>query len=121
MPGALTARLAATARPAGDLASIDDSTAAIRMFNPVAHAASPLAPPLRHDSGDADVTGSVILGPESEGHAGYVHGGTIALLFDDALARVSAPVNRPHFVEQGGLRTCSITRIHPDARHWSEV
>ncbi len=30
------------------------------------------------------------------------------------LARISAPVNRPHFVEQGWLRTCSNTRIHPD-------
>ncbi len=40
---------------------------------------------------------------------------------EPALARVSAPVNRPHFVAQGWLRTCSIARIHPDNRHWSEV
>ena len=33
------------------------------------------------------------------------------------LARVSAPVNRPDCVERGWLRTCSITRIHPDNRH----
>jgi hypothetical protein len=31
-----------------------------------------------------------------------------------SLTRVSAPVNRPHSVEQGWLRTCSITRIHTD-------
>ena len=37
------------------------------------------------------------------------------------LARVSAPVNRPHSVEQGWLRTCGITRIHPDKRHWCEA
>jgi hypothetical protein len=30
------------------------------------------------------------------------------------LTRVSAPVNRPHSVEQGWLRTCTITRIRPD-------
>jgi acyl-coenzyme A thioesterase PaaI-like protein len=82
---ALTARLAATARPADRLSSIDDLSAGIRMYNPVNGEASPFAPPLRFDDDPAQVSGRVVLGPGFEGHAGYAHGGATAMLFDDVL------------------------------------
>jgi acyl-coenzyme A thioesterase PaaI-like protein len=82
---ALAARLAAAARPAGELASIDDLAAGVRMYNPVRGEASPFAPPLRYDDDQEQVSGHVVIGPGFEGHPGYAHGGATAMLFDDAL------------------------------------
>jgi hypothetical protein len=54
----------------------------------------------------ADVQGEIKI---REGAVGFSEVVGVA----DQLARVSAPVNRPHSVEQGWSRTCGITRMHP--------
>jgi len=100
----LAARLTATARPADGLASIDDLAAGIRMFNPANGEASPFAPPVRYDTSAAEVTGRVILGPGFEGHTGYVHGGTTALLFDDALGAAASRQIWPTVTSQLAVR-----------------
>jgi len=58
-----------------------------------------------------------VVNPDKLRHLGRVS----ELARELPLARVSAPVNRPHSVEQGWLRTCSITRVHPDKRYCSRV
>jgi acyl-coenzyme A thioesterase PaaI-like protein len=53
--------------------------------SPVVGQVSPLAPPLAHESRDGRLHAHGVLGRAYEGPPGYVHGGWIALIFDEVL------------------------------------
>ncbi|MFC8662207.1 PaaI family thioesterase [Streptomyces sp. NPDC057199] len=86
----LADRLGAVTRPPDRLASVDDLTTGVRMFNPVSGPASPLAPPMRFALTAECTVGEVTLGPAHEGHVGFAHGGVIALLLDEALGTAAS-------------------------------
>jgi acyl-coenzyme A thioesterase PaaI-like protein len=82
---AVTARLAATQRPATQLPVLDDPLVFRRVYNPVSGVGSALAPPVRIRPVDGGVVGEALLGPAYEGPPGYVHGGMSSLLMDQLL------------------------------------
>ncbi|MGR6966240.1 PaaI family thioesterase [Geodermatophilus sp. URMC 61] len=82
---AVTARLAATQRPATQLPVLDDPLVFRRVYNPVSGVGSALAPPVRIRRVEGGVVGEALLGPAYEGPPGYVHGGMSSLLMDQLL------------------------------------
>jgi acyl-coenzyme A thioesterase PaaI-like protein len=73
----------------------DDLLAGIRMFNPVTGTGSGLAPPLRIDLVDGEVTGRCTLGLAFEGPPTYAHGGVSALLLDQMLGYATSATGHP--------------------------
>jgi acyl-coenzyme A thioesterase PaaI-like protein len=81
----VTARLAASQRPATQLPSLDDPVSFRRVYSPVTGVGSPLAPPLVIRAVDGGVAAEATLGLRYEGPPGFVHGGVSALLMDQML------------------------------------
>lgn len=82
---AVTARLAASQRPATQLPSLDDPVTFRRVYSPVTGVGSPLAPPVVIRAVDGGVEAEVTLGLRYEGPPGFVHGGVSGLLMDQML------------------------------------
>jgi acyl-coenzyme A thioesterase PaaI-like protein len=57
--------------------------------SPVIGATNPISPPLTFDVVGSRIVGDVTFGPAYEGPPGYVHGGVIALVFDEVLGMVN--------------------------------
>jgi acyl-CoA thioesterase FadM len=93
---AVTDRLSARRRTRDELASVDDLTAGIRIFNPVSGAGSPVAPPMRIEETPDGAVGYATLGLVHEGHWMYAHGGVTAALVDQlfghAAGRRASPI-----------------------------
>jgi hypothetical protein len=81
----ITARLAASLRPANQLPALDDPVAFRRVYNPVSGVGSAMAPPLELRRADDCVVGETGLGLAYEGPPGYLHGGMSGLLMDQVL------------------------------------
>ena len=81
----VTARVAASRRPATQLPSLDDPVTFRRVYNPVTGVGSPLAPPLVIRAADGGVVAEATLGLRYEGPPGFVHGGVSGLLMDQML------------------------------------
>lgn len=77
--------LSTSRRSRAELASVDDLSGGIRMFNPISGAAGPLAPPLVIEDTAEGAVGRATLGVAYEGHFMYAHGGVTAMLLDQTL------------------------------------
>ncbi|MER5327165.1 PaaI family thioesterase [Streptosporangium roseum] len=82
----LTALLTVRPRGRAELPDVDVFPGGIRRYSPVTGAGSPLAPPMRMESGpDGSMVGTCTLGVAHEGPPGYGHGGVSALLLDEVM------------------------------------
>jgi acyl-coenzyme A thioesterase PaaI-like protein len=90
----VTARLAASQRPATQLPALDDPVTFRRVYNPVTGVGSPLAPPLAVRAADGGVVAEATLGLRYEGPPGFVHGGVSALLMDQMLGAATVAAGR---------------------------
>jgi acyl-coenzyme A thioesterase PaaI-like protein len=81
----LTARLAATRRPAGQLSPLDDLARFRRVYSPVSGVGSALAPPLALREAEGGVVAEATFGLAYEGPPGFLHGGMTGLVMDQVL------------------------------------
>jgi uncharacterized protein (TIGR00369 family) len=83
----LAARLREQCRELHEVASVDDPEIGERWYSPVSGPGNPVAPPMIVEAADGRSTGRVTLGKRHEGPPGLVHGGVVAALLDQVLAR----------------------------------
>lgn len=101
---AIAAELAAAADNPGavmvDDPLVNETVFANRDISPASSAQNPLAPPLELTY-DGDVAvGRAVLPPQFTGPPNRVHGGAIAMLFDQTLGAVSAATGTPAFTRE---------------------
>jgi acyl-coenzyme A thioesterase PaaI-like protein len=101
---ALTARLRRSGRDRGELASVDDLHAGVRMYNLVSGAGNPLSPPMRVELGDGTAEAGGALGLAHEGPPSYGHGGVSALLLDHVLGGAAAASGNPGMTVELAVR-----------------
>ena len=109
---AVTARLAAAQRPVTQLPVLDDPLVFRRVYNPVSGVGSALAPPVRIRRVEGGVVGEALLGPAYEGPPGYVHGGWIALGFDEILGMANIASGHPGMTGRLSIRYRRPTPLH---------
>lgn len=87
----LAERLWLSARDVRHLPSVDDLREGIRYFSLGTGLGHPVSPPLRlSEEPDGTLVGRADLGARLEGPPGLLHGGMIALLFDEVLGWAAA-------------------------------
>lgn len=91
----LTDRLGDRQREVTEVASVDDLSSRVRMYNPVIGDGHPVAPPIDFVHDGDEVTGHFTLGAMHEGPPSYSHGGMSALFLDQALGHAAASAGRP--------------------------
>lgn len=88
--------------------------------SPLVGSASPMAPPLRYEVHDDRVVALGAFGAAHEGPPGYVHGGWVALAFDEALGMANAVSGHPGMTARLTVRyrrpTPLRTPLHLEAR-----
>ncbi|AMM21863.1 hypothetical protein AX769_19045 [Frondihabitans sp. PAMC 28766] len=81
--------LASDLRPLDTVPSIDDLEHGIRYFNPVSGAANPMALPLVFETEGDGILARATFDRRFEGPPGHLHGGIIALVFDEILGQAN--------------------------------
>jgi len=90
--------------------------------SPVVGRVSPLAPPLEHEVRDGGVHARGVFGAAYEGPPGYVHGGWIALAFDEVLGMANvAAGHRGAMTARLTVRYRRPTPLHTELRFESRV
>lgn len=88
--------------------------------SPLVGSVSPVAPPLAYDMHDDHVVAHGSFGAAYEGPPGYVHGGWVALAFDEALGMANALSGHPGMTARLTVRyrkpTPLRTQLHLHAR-----
>jgi acyl-coenzyme A thioesterase PaaI-like protein len=91
-------------------------------FSPVVGWYHPIAPPLECEIRDGRVVARAVLGAAYEGPPGCVHGGIIALLFDEVLGIANIASGNPAMTGTLTMRYCSPTPLYAQLRFegWTE-
>ena len=84
-----------TARPAGERSRYERRQEDYLPRSPLVGSISPVAPPLAYEFHDDHVVAHGSFGAAYEGPPGYVHGGWVALAFDEALGMANALSGHP--------------------------
>lgn len=115
---ALTARLAAVPRPAGQRPSADRTPDGGQVptgeaaFDPVTGAGSPVSPPLRVTRADHAATGTTRLTAVHEGAPGAAHGGVLAALMETMTGQAVITADRVRLVTRLQLRYRGPVPLH---------
>jgi acyl-coenzyme A thioesterase PaaI-like protein len=80
--------------------------------SPLVGAASPFAPPFEYDLSDGRLVAHGAFGNVYEGPPGYVHGGWVALSFDEALGMANAASGHPGVTGRLTVRYRRPTPLH---------
>lgn len=90
--------------------------------SPLVGEISPLAPPLEYEYHDGRLTGSGVFHAAYEGPPGYVHGGWIALAFDEMLGMANIASGHPGMTGRLSVRYRRPTPLHRpvDFDAWTE-
>jgi len=109
-----------TAAPSGERGRFERRQEDYLPRSPLVGSISPLAPPLAYEMHDDHVVARGSFGAAYEGPPGYVHGGWVALAFDEALGMANAVSGHPGMTARLTVRyrkpTPLRTELHLDAR-----
>ena len=108
-------------RDVAELASVDDLTGRVRMFNPVTGAGNPIAPPMLIESGEDGAEGWCTLGAAYEGPPMYGHGGVSAMLLDQVLGHAAAAAGHPGVTTDLSVRYRRPVPLDVPLRVWGRV
>ncbi len=89
----------------------DSAPHAVFPYSPVIGRRNPLAPPVPFEVVDGVVRGEVVFGPVYNGPPGSVHGGVIALVFDELLGYVNVANQSGAFTGTLSVRYVRMTPI----------
>ncbi len=117
----LTDRLGERQREVTEVASVDDLSSRVRMYNPVIGAGHPVAPPIDFVHDGDEVTGEFTLGATHEGPPSCSHGGMSALFLDQALGHAAASVGSPGVTTDLQIRYLRPVPLGVPLRIWSKV
>ncbi len=84
--------------------------------SPVVGTLHPVAPPFAWEVRDGRFVGHAVLGAAFEGPPGYVHGGWVALLFDEALGAANVASANPGMTARLQVRYRHPTPLHTELR-----
>jgi acyl-coenzyme A thioesterase PaaI-like protein len=90
----ISAILERRTRPLEQVPEVDDLERSIRVFNPVIGAGNPVSPPLEILPTDGGSVARAAFDRRFEGPPGLLHGGVIALLFDQVLGSAATLAGR---------------------------
>jgi acyl-coenzyme A thioesterase PaaI-like protein len=132
----LDAAVAATERVAGDLHGVDELAArpsGVRTRDewshddylprsPLVGETNPLAPPIEYEYRDGRLFGRGVFHAAYEGPPGYVHGGWIALAFDEVLGMANIASGHPGMTGRLSVRYRRPTPLHTELHleGWTE-
>lgn len=90
--------------------------------SPLVGTLSPLAPPMEWTAGDGGIALQGTYHAAYEGPPGYVHGGWIALTFDEALGMANIAAGHPGMTGRLTIRYSKPTPLHRpvEVRAWTE-
>jgi acyl-coenzyme A thioesterase PaaI-like protein len=90
--------------------------------SPLVGEVSPLAPPFAYEYRDNRLTGTGVFHAAYEGPPGYVHGGWIALAFDEILGMANIAAGHPGMTGRLSIRYRRPTPLHTDVtiEGWTE-
>ena len=102
-------------RPAGARARRERKAGDYLPRSPIVGAINPVAPPLRYEQHpDTGVVAHGAFGAAHEGPPGYVHGGWVALAFDEALGMANAASGHPGMTARLTVRYRRPTPLHTE-------
>jgi acyl-coenzyme A thioesterase PaaI-like protein len=99
-------------RPSGVRQRVEMSHDDYLPRSPLVGQVSPLAPPIDYEYGDGRLTGRGVFHAVYEGPPGYVHGGWIALAFDEMLGMANIATGHPGMTGRLSIRYRRPTPLH---------
>ncbi len=110
------------ARPSGVRARAEESHDDYLPRSPLVGKASPLAPPIEYEYRDGKLFGRGVFHAAYEGPPGYVHGGWIALAFDEMLGMANIASGHPGMTGRLSVRYRRPTPLHEPVtiESWTE-
>ena len=108
----LHGRGALGARPSGVRSRAEESHDDYLPRSPLVGEISPLAPPIDYEYGEGRLTGRGVFHAAYEGPPGYVHGGWIALGFDEILGMANIASGHPGMTGRLSIRYRRPTPLH---------
>ena len=85
-------------------------------LSPLVGLSNPVAPPIRLWTEGSEIRGEMVFGTAYQGPPGYLHGGLVAALFDEALAHVQYTTGRPGMTGTLKVRYHRPTPLHTTLR-----
>lgn len=120
--GELQRRHSLGGRPSGRRARSERSHEDYLPRSPLVGEVSPLAPPIAYEHRDDRLVGHGTFHAAYEGPPGYVHGGWIALAFDEMLGMTNIASGHPGMTGRLSVRYRRPTPLHEEVRFesWTE-
>ena len=110
------------ARPSGTRGREESSHDDYLPRSPLVGEVNPMAPPIEYEYRDGRLRGRGMFHAAYEGPPGYVHGGWIALAFDEILGMANIASGHPGMTGRLGIRYRRPTPLHREAllEGWTE-